>query len=349
MIYVEGIPGRTTEIQGNSYLFFSGFGYLGMPSLPEFQQLLGDGIRKYGAVFPSSRASNTRYGLFDDFEEAISEFIGLPATASFSSGYLAAQAALQFAGRQGLVFRLDNVHPSLHLDAKDSHSDTFAFIIEQVNQSDKPCSIVLESINPLSGRVTDLHWLLRLNRPVRVIIDDSHGIGMLGDSGEGIIRELPQADHLRYLICYSLSKAFSCEGGAVSGEMDDISGIKAMPPFTAATPMSPAFVYAWMNSRSLFKRQLKTLKQNIEYFATKTKDHTSMYFDRRLPICQLPIESLYEEALKYHILLSAFRYPTDKAPLTTRMVLNALHTSGDIDRLVYCVDQIGWPPKVHSG
>lgn len=341
MIYVEGLPGRTTEVEGNSYLFFSGFAYLGMPALAEFNQLLREGMHKYGAVFPSSRVSNTRYGLFDDFEQAISEFIGLPATASFSSGYLAARAAVQFVSRKGLVLSLDNVHPSLQSGSGNSRSGSSAFIIEQVNQAERPCSIVLESVNPLSGQVADLNWLLQLNRPVRIVIDDSHGIGILGDRGQGIVHALPQADHLRYLICYSLSKAFSCEGGGVSGDVEDINTIKAMAPFTAATPMSPAFVYAWMNSHLLFERQLQALRQNIGYFATKTADIPSIAFDSRLPVCHLPGESIYEEALKYHILLSAFRYPTEKDPLTTRMVLNALHTSGDIDRLVYCIDHAG--------
>lgn len=339
MLYVEGLPGREVEIGGYAYLFFSGFAYLGMPSLPEFQQLIVEGVRKYGAVFPSSRASNTRNRLFDEFENKLSSFIGLPASACFSSGYLAAQAAIQFVSEQGNIFSLPHLHPSLKPNGTNCYSGNPNFLVEQVNQSDKPGTIILESLDPLTGKIAELHWLLEINRPVRVVIDDSHGIGILGEGGKGIAEQLPHTDHLRYLICYSLSKAFSCEGGAISGEQDDINRIKSMPPFTAATPMSPAFVYAWMNSLSLFEKQLKALKQNILYFADAVKNMVSVQCDTRLPVCRISHEKLYEQALKYHIILSAFRYPTEADPLMTRVVLNALHTKEDIDRLVYCIQE----------
>lgn len=340
MIYVKGIPGRTTEVDGYSYLFFSGFAYLGMPSLPEFQNLVVEGIQKYGAVFPSSRCSNTRNAMYDEFEKALSGFVGLPASASFSSGYLAAQAALEFAASGGHLYALEGIHPSLKIKTKNSFSGTVSFIIEQVNQSEYPGTIVLESVNPLTGQVADFDWLLQIKRPVRVIVDDSHGIGLLGENGSGIAAHLPRADHLRYLICYSLSKAFSCEGGAISGEREDIDRIKNRPPFSAATPMSPAFLYAWMNSNELFESQLKKLKRNMLYFADAIRKIETIAFDHRLPVFRFSNEMLYEKALKYHVLLSAFRYPTEKNPLMVRAVLNALHTTEDLDRLAHCITLI---------
>ncbi len=340
MIYVKGIPGRTAEVEGHSFLFFTGFAYLGMPTLPAFQQLVLEGAQKYGAVFPSSRVSNTRSLLYEAFEDALSKYVQQAASACFSSGYLAAQAAVQFAAEDSLMLYPQCSHPSLRVytQKKDmAYEGTTEFILEKVQASTTLCTIVLESVDPLSGKASDFDWLLKIEKRVRVIVDDSHGIGILGDRGEGVVSLLPKQDHLQYLICYSLSKAFSCEGGAISGDTGTINQIKLRPPFSAATPMSPAFVHTWMEGRILFAEQREKLLNNCRYFSKQTATLGTLNYDRRLPVARIAMEDLYEHALKHHILLSAFRYPTEADPLMTRVVLNALHTREDIDRVAHCI------------
>ncbi|HLR37725.1 MAG TPA: aminotransferase class I/II-fold pyridoxal phosphate-dependent enzyme [Chitinophagaceae bacterium] len=338
MVYLNDIPGRITIIGGQAYLFFSGFSYLGMPSLPEFQKLLQESVGIYGSVFPSSRVSNTRHQLYQDFELMLSEYIDCQSSACFSSGYLAASAATQFLASKGNIFSLEHPHPALkHINLKKMAS--VDAIIEAVNSSNEPCSIVLESVNPLTGELLNFNWLLKIKRPVRVLVDDSHGIGILGENGEGAKALVPASDSLKYLICYSLSKAFSCEGGAVSGDEEDILMVKKMPQFTAAAPMSPVMVYAWMSGRNLFRNQLHKLRENLCYFKKQINAIDAFQFDGKLPICFLPDATLYERAMKYRILLSAFRYPTANDPLLTRSVINALHTKEDLNKLLYCITE----------
>ncbi len=336
MVYLNDIPGRITNISGQVYLFFSGFAYLGMPSLPEFQELLREGVGKYGAVFPSSRVSNTRHQLYQDFELALSEQIGCQNSACFSSGYLAASAATQFLASKSNIFSLKHLHPALeHINLKKMPS--VDAIVEVVNSSNEPCSIILESVNPLTGQLLNFDWLLKIKRPVRVLVDDSHGIGVLGENGEGVKALLPGSDYLKYLICYSLSKAFSCEGGAVSGEDEDIQMVKTMPQFTAAAPMSPVMVHAWVKGQNLFKKQLGELRENLSYFKNRIKKANEIQFDGKLPTCFLSDTTLYERAMRYRMLLSAFRYPTMNDPLLTRAIINALHTKEDLNQLLHCI------------
>lgn len=342
MSYINGIPGRTAIIKEKEYFFFSGFAYLGMPALKDFQQLVTEGIQKYGVVFPSSRISNTRSFLYEQFEKQLSDFTHQKASASFSSGFMASQAAVTFASQDSELLCSPGIHPSLILPGiktnKFSSSNWEQDIIKRVNTlSHHSFTIVLESINPITGRVHDFRWLQQIKRPVRILIDDSHGIGILGVKGEGVISLLPQHDHLQYLLCYSLSKAFSCEGGAISGTEKDIEGIKKLSYFTASTGMSPAYAYAWMNAQKLFLKQGQRLKNNIFYFKKKTGDLKQIQHDPQLPVFYLNSDQLYDHCLNDHILLSAFRYPTDRDPLTVRVVLNALHTQEDLDKLSECL------------
>lgn len=342
MILIDGIPGRTALVNGKEYIFFSGFAYLGMPSLELFRQILAEGINKYGPVFPSSRISNTRTRLYEELEEHLSIYTGLPASASFSSGYLASQAAVTVASQNSKLIYFPGVHPSLKINGTSTTElatgNWKEELVSLINSSEgKLHTVITESVNPLSGEIQDFSWLRDVHVPMQLIIDDSHGIGILGKSGEGIIGELQPDSTLSVLICYSLSKAFSCEGGAISGDYEIIRQVKKTNYFTASTPMSPAYAYAWMNAGQLFRQQLAKLMNNIQFFTQKTRGSSLLNQHIKLPVCRINAEGLYEHCLKYHILLSAFRYPSEQDALSSRIVLNALHTKEDMERLADCI------------
>src|SRR5437762_1440775 len=91
MHILDSTPGRTCMINGKEYLFFSGYSYLGMNHVTEFRELVKKGTDKYGVLYPSSRISNTRLAIYEEFENHLSEMTGMEETVSFSSGYLAGE------------------------------------------------------------------------------------------------------------------------------------------------------------------------------------------------------------------------------------------------------------------
>lgn len=360
MIHITDIPGRRTLMDGKPYLFFSGFAYLGMPSLEVFQDAVSQGVRRYGAVYPSSRLSNTPFRLYDEFERELAALTGREAALSFSSGYLAAQAAVRASAGEGLLLYGPRVHPSLHPSGAPSRSFTssdweqelcaFLRTVPQQTATGTPAgmpTIVLESVDPISGVIRDFSWLLEIDRPVRVLIDDSHGIGVLGDQGEGITSLLPVLPELTYLICFSLSKAFSCQGGAVVGSLRDITRIRSGAQFRAATPMSPAFVYGWMESRPVFDLQRERLRQNLAWLRQGLATAVITRHDPRLPFCRVVAPDFYAFCLKNAILLSAFSYPAASDPAIVRAVINALHTREDLDTLIGAV--YGYEREMEAG
>lgn len=338
MIRITDIPGRETVLGGEAYLFFSGFAYLGMPSLERFQAAVTEGTRRYGAVYPSSRLSNTPSGLYEDLESELAAYTGREEAASFSSGYLASQAAAIACAEGGSLLLCPGTHPSLVpggvsrrvFEGPDWQAEMAAFVQAS---SGSLHTIVLESVDPLTGRIRDFSWLADIGRPVRVLVDDSHGIGLLGAEGEGVSALLPALPRLKYLLCFSLSKAFSCQGGGVAGPAEEIARVKALPAFSAATPMSPAFAYAWMACRPLFDRQRRRLRENQACLHELIRGLSAFRLDPRLPVCYTAESGFYAFSLERKILLSAFRYPTASDPLAVRAVINALHTPGDLKRL----------------
>src|SRR5690348_2910979 len=107
----EEQPGRTAVSNGKEYLFFSGYSYLGMSHVPEFNALLQEGLRKFGPLFPSSRISNTRLALFEQCEQLLSSITGFEESVLVSSGFIAGKLSTEV-WQQQLQYPA-NAHPAI--------------------------------------------------------------------------------------------------------------------------------------------------------------------------------------------------------------------------------------------
>lgn len=328
-LHTNSTPDRITHVSGKEYLFFSGFSYLGLHAHTHYKEALRNGIDLYGTVFVSSRIANLRLDLYEELDDTLAAMLKQSAAASFSSGYLASQAAIQYAATKGELCYSPSTHPSLRLGKVNlpdlSWSAWTAQTIEKVNAwPDNTFVIVADSVNPLTSTINDFNWLSEINKEVMVVIDDSHGFGVLGADGGGIIHSLPQHPPIHYLLSASLAKAFSIQGGVVSGRLEDIIAIKKTPAFTAGTSLMPASAWAFLQSKALFGHQRKMMHQRITEFSSLTAGMDQLHNPFQLPIFVLNarIEKLLEDK---GTIISSFGYPNPDSPPINRIVITALH------------------------
>lgn len=349
-------PGRTALIDGRSCLFFSGFAYLGMHGSHAFRDLLAVGNGRFGSVYPSSRISNLQLRLYEELEHSLATMLHQQSAVCFSSGYLAAQAAITYAAGKGTLLYAPGAHPAIRYPgAQVPEGDVqhwLSAITKMVNQGDDHQYILVsDAVNPLTATIHDFSPLQNIRRKVLVLIDDSHGIGLLGENGEGIVQALPSNPALHYLITASLAKAFSLEGGLVAGHAADIAAIRKLPLFTASTPMAPANAYAFLHARDAFATARRVLKQRIQAFENLTAGIPALHHPHPLPVFAVREEvssapretrpvvqlneqhNLYEHLLSLDILISSFSYPDPQGPAINRIVLSALHTPSDLEIL----------------
>jgi 7-keto-8-aminopelargonate synthetase-like enzyme len=337
--FTHSTPTSTSSIAGKEYLFFSGFSYLGLHSHPAFNALLKEGIDRYGTVFISSRIANTRLHLYEELEHALAVHLQQQASATFSSGYLASQAAVQYAATQGELLYAPNAHPALRTGKPviptDNWADWAAKTTEKVNaHQDHTFVIVADGVNPLTSTINDFSWLNEIKRQVLVLIDDSHGIGIVSDDGSGIVSRLPQLSAVSYLLSASLAKAYSTQGGVVAGHAKDIAAIKKTPLFTGATPMMPANAWAFLQSFPLHAAQLALLQHKIRHFEGLATGIGYLYNPFHLPIFLLQDRSGIEKFLLDHdIMISSFGYPNPDSPPVNRIIISAQHSDKDLEVL----------------
>lgn len=336
MIQLQQKPGRTTIINEKEYLFFSGYSYLGLGCDEEFLKLANEGLSQYGVVYPSSRISNTPLDLYTSFENKLAQLTSTEACAVFSSGFLSARTAVEAVAQQMNVYAQLPVHPasSHHPSIKIIDKPWPQFINERALTGEYRFALAADSINPTPGSFTDFRFLDHLppSFQITLIIDDSHGIGWLGKNGEGIISQLQLPANVEVLHNFSLSKAFHINAGAICGSAKWIETIKEHINFTTSTPPMPALAYAFLHADAVFDRQRHLLHENIGYLQNLNATIT-FAANEGTPVFLVHKQSVAPYLLQNNVIISSFGYPHPLDNPVNRVVVNALHSKSDLEKL----------------
>ena len=346
MFEFENTPGRKCVIDGKEFLFFSGYSYLGMNFVKKFTNLVKEGIDNYGILFPSSRISNTRLKLYQKFEDRLSKLTGMEESVSFSSGYLGGKTIADILSSYKNILIAPGTHPAINIaTAQKGNSTNFNDwkneVVDHINFSDENEFVLLsDSVDILNARVHHFSFVenIRPFKKIIFLIDDSHGIGILGKNGEGIISHLPKTDNVEYLVCYSLSKAFNIEGGAVSCSKDWANKLRQHPNYAGSTAISPALMYAFTKSKKLYAVQREKLLRNIK-FIKKHLPPSILNHDFDIPVFICEDEN-DEQFYQHEIIISSFGYPDPSSKKINRVVINALHTKSDLRKLCNTISLI---------
>lgn len=167
-----------------------------------------------------------------------------------------------------------------------------------------------------------------------LVLDDSHGFGIIGDNNRGIIDYLPNLPNVDYVIMSSLGKAYGIPGGVIICSSHVKKMFEKSPFYTASSPIIPAYLYAYLNSLSIRKKMLDRLQVNMNNFENGIKNTELFQFSSTFPVFYTPQNKLFEHSLTSNIFISSFPYPKEDDENITRIVINALHTQNDIQHIV---------------
>ncbi len=352
-ISVDQLPDRLIRYNEQDYLFFSGTAYLGIPQHPIMQQQLAEAIRQYGTVFGSSRNGNLRLTIYEEAEAQLAAMVGTvgnhpQAALTLSSGMLAGQVVVQWLQQQSMhLLYAPGTHPALWNGPatslpRTSFSDWRQHVAEQIRALNpaQPIAILTNSVDAVRSEHYAFDWVDELpdDRLITLVIDDSHGLGLL-NGGRGIWSQLPQRDNVRVLVTGSLAKAMGLPGGVVLGETDMLQQVRKTPFFGACSPIPPAYLAAFVKTRSLYETQYNRLRQLVDK-ASEVLLPTGLFQQvDGYPVFYTEQEALYPFLLQHNILIYSFAYPTPSDRTNTRIVISAFHELTDIQALAKNVSQ----------
>ncbi len=342
---ISHLPGRTIRHEGRAYLFFSGTSYLGMPQSPEFRQLVAEGMDQYGTSYGSSRNGNVELAVYAEAEAELARWMGAEAALTLSSGMMAGQVVMQYLRSQHTQFIYGpQTHPALW------HEPTIAlpaalytaWIAQLPAQLEAlppgPVAILLNSVDALRSAYYDFTWVAELpaDRSITVVIDDSHGLGLL-HGGRGIWPELIQKKGVRVLVTASLGKAMGLPGGVIFGDADRLAYLRRTAFFGGGSPIPPAYLAAYCRASEVYQQAQGQLRENIK-LAESLLDKTALFSHAKgYPVFYTDHDDLYAFLLERGILVYSFSYPTPQSSPSNRLVISAYHTFEDIQELANAV------------
>lgn len=359
---ISHLPGRTIDIDGQEYLYFSGTAYLGLPQNTAFQTLIQEGLYQYGSVYGSSRNGNLQLSIYEEAEAKLAVWAGAEASLTLSSGMLAGQAAIRQLMLEGYEFIYSpDVHPAVwHLPQVEIPKGSFEVWSEQfkvgsrqssvyssqftdqppiinraANRHQSPICLVTNSVDALHGKLYDFGWVNDIPDEIEVVllIDDSHGLGVTGEEGQGVWKRIPKRKNVRLIVTASLAKAMGLPGGVIFSDSDTIQRVRSTAYFGGCSPIAPDHLYAYLHAEALYKEAYVRLQANIQQFVDAIRDINLFSFTEGYPVFYTERDELYPFLLERGIFVYSFSYPkpTDKA--NTRVVICAWHTTEDIKKL----------------
>jgi glycine C-acetyltransferase len=202
--------------------------YLGFSQHPQIKAAVIDGITRFGTGSGASPAIGGHFTYHKMLEEKIAAFYNKKAAILYTTGYTANSATLQcLLHKEDLIILDMAVHASVYEGALKTNVKTFLHnnleMLEQVlknaQRTYRTKMVVIDGVYSQDGDIAPISEIADLTHKYGgyLVVDDAHGVGVLGKTGRGVI-ELDNAFDKVDIITGTFSKALGNIGGYVLAE-----------------------------------------------------------------------------------------------------------------------------------
>lgn len=264
---LEAAPGPWVSLEGRPVLLLCSNDYLDLASYPRVKAAAQEAIETWGCGAGSARLISGTLELHQALEERLARFLGTEAALLFGSGYLANLGAITaLAGPSDAIFSDQLNHASIVDGCRLSGAKVHVYphgnmeVLEDLLRgaaSFRRRLMVTEGLFSMEGDLAPLGDLARLASRYGAIlmIDDAHGIGVLGEGGRGALEQLG-LEAGPYVLVGTLGKALGSGGAFVAGsrELRDYLVNRARP-FIFSTALAPPLAAAALASLEVVEEE----------------------------------------------------------------------------------------------
>jgi 8-amino-7-oxononanoate synthase len=264
---IQSTQDHRVKINGEEFIMIGSNGYLGLAADPRMKEEVIKAVEKYGSTCSGSRFLNGTLDIHVNLEKDLAEFFEKDGAIVFSTGFqtnlgiissIAGKDDILVIDRQNHASIIDGCRLSFAELKKYPHNDMNELErLLQTLPADKGKLIVVDGVFSMEGDLANLPEIVRLKKKynTRLLVDDAHGIGVLGKKGRGACEHfdvLADAD----IIMGTFSKAFASLGGFVVAEKDVITHIKhTARSLIFSASMTPASVASAQFSLDMIKAE----------------------------------------------------------------------------------------------
>ena len=364
---IESAQDPEVIVDGKKMIMIGSNNYLGLTNHPRVKEAAIEALRKYGSGCAGSRFLNGTLDIHVNLEKKLARFMRKESALVFSTGFQTNLGVISAIAGKDDVILIDKMNHASIIDGcrlsfseikKYRHNDMedLERLLQQYN--DKGKLIVVDGVFSMEGNIADLPNIVKLAREygARVMVDDAHGIGVLGRTGRGTAEHFGLEDEVD-LIMGTYSKSLASIGGFIAASEEVIHYIKhfaralifsASPP-----PASIASVSAAIDIIEEEPERRERLRRNTNKML---KGFKSLGFDTgrsETPIIPLIVgddhkaflmaKMLHDKGIFANVAVSP-AVPNGNALIRTSYM--ATHTDEQLDKVLQAFEEVGKALKI---
>ncbi|MGB1799500.1 MAG: 8-amino-7-oxononanoate synthase [Gammaproteobacteria bacterium] len=352
---IHSSQGSVINVESEEYINFSSNDYLGFANNKKLKEQMIQAIEKFGLGAGSSQLLVGHSIVHSKLETRLAEFLHREAALVFSTGYQANLAIASALIDENTVVLQDKLNHASLIDSallskgklvryKHNDVDHLKSLFEK--HKNKKLILMTDGVFSMDGDYAPLLEIVDLCKTYNaiLIVDDAHGIGVLGETGGGLLEELQLNQTKVPLLIGTFGKSFGASGAFISGSRLLIEMfIQKARTYIYTTALMPAiaatmtYTIDMMIDGDDLRKNIKELISVYKAGLSKNKldqktstSHIQPYIvgdaDKALQLS----ESLKDEK----ILVSAIRPPTvPKDTSRLRISLTATHSREQVEKL----------------
>ncbi|MFH1373636.1 MAG: pyridoxal phosphate-dependent aminotransferase family protein [bacterium] len=292
---LQSPPGDEVVIDGKQVIMAGSNNYLGLVNDPRVKEAAANAALKFGSGCTGSRFLNGTLDMHLELEHRLAAFLQREAALVFSTGFQTNLGAISTLVGKGDTVIIDRqVHACIVDGARLSYGKVYKFAHNDMDDLQRVITnvrkinsrggvlIAVDGVFSMEGDIVNLPRLVEIAQEhgARVLVDDAHAIGVLGETGAGTAEHFGLLDKID-LQMGTFSKSFASLGGVIAGEKDVIEYIKhkaralifsaSIPPANAAAVLAaldiiesePERREQVLKNGSRIRREFKKLGFNI--------------------------------------------------------------------------------------
>jgi 8-amino-7-oxononanoate synthase len=246
---VEAEPGPVALMEGKERITLGSNNYLGLTGDARVKQAARDALDHYGTGLTGSRFMNGTTPLHLELERELADWMGTEDALVYTTGYLANTGAIGTLLEPGDTVVCDSGDHASILDAvslsrarvrpfRHNRLDKLETMLSRAESDGGGVLVVVDGLFSMEGDLSPLPDVTALCREhgARLMVDEAHAVGVLGERGAGSCELLDCEDEVD-LRMGTFSKSLASCGGFIAGPHDVIDFLRVQSRsfmFTAA-------------------------------------------------------------------------------------------------------------------
>ena len=367
---LEGKISNRMNFNGKEVITWSVNDYLGLSNHPEVRKIDSEAAEQYGSAYPmGARMMSGHTSMHEKLENQLADFVNKESAYVLNFGYQGILSIVDtlVSKNDVIVYDID-AHACivdgvrLHLGKRFTfkHNDIESLVINLkraekiVEKTGGGILVISEGVFGMRGEQGKIKEIVKLKKEYnfRLLVDDAHGFGTLGETGSGVGEEQGVMDEIDVYFA-TFAKSMASTGAFVAGSKQVIKFLKYnMRSQMFAKSLQMQLVVGALKRLEILRNEPNhkaKLWDNVEMLQNGLKDNgfdigktqscvTPVFLKGDVPEAMVLVKDLRE---KYNIFCSIVVYPViPKGLILLRLIPTATHTVEDIKETLNSFSEI---------